>query len=103
MNYRNFLKNEYSEAGQKPWQIKIRGKLLTVPYFYTLDAVDKQEIAARFLKDFFDVNGRLAREYMKHGENPLVVEIEGQTYDVPYRYAGRGYHTDEIAEQVFDK
>lgn len=103
MNYRNFLKNEYSEAGQTPWQIKIRGKLLTIPYFYSLDAADKQEIATRFCKDFFDVNDRLAREYRKHGEKPLVVESEGQKYVVPYRYAGRSYHTDEIAEKVFDK
>ncbi len=103
MDYKKYLRQEYQAAEEKPWRITLNGKPLIIPYFYTLDAADKQEIANRFLKDFFDVNDRLAQEYEKRGEKPQTVEKGGLRYVVPYRYAGQSYDADEVSEKVFNK
>lgn len=103
MDYNKILRKEYNDAGAKPLQIVLHGKKLLIPYMYTIDTDDTQEIAKKFLGDFYDVNDILEEHYRKHGETPLYVEYNKRKYVVPRAYAEENLSAEQIAQKVFNK
>ena len=103
MDYNKILRKEYNDAGAKPLQIVLHGKKLLIPYMYTIDTDDAQEIAKKFLGDFYDVNDILEEHYRKHGETPLYVEYNKRKYVVPRAYAEENLSAEQIAQKVFKK
>ncbi len=98
--YEDKLVQEYAYYGIKKETIRLNNEEVIIPAEYVMAGGDFQKA---FLRDYFDLQKKDLERYKAEKLKPQMVEMNGVSYIVPFKWRDKNYKDTKVVEYVLKK
>ena len=98
--YVDRLLQEYAYYGIKKETMRLNNEEVIIPAEYVMTGGDFQKA---FLKDYFDLQKKDLERYKTEKLKPQIVEMNGVSYIVPFKWRDKNYKDTKVVEYVLKK
>ena len=98
--YEDRLLQEYAYYGIKKEAMRLNNEEVIIPAEYVVLGGDFQKA---FLRDYFDLQKKDLERYKAEKLKPQMVEMNGVSYIVPFKWRDKNYKDTRVVEYVLKK